>query len=89
MESFGERVVKEIDDLGRKAEENPPSLRQRDAWDKRVDTLNTSEAWRKLHDISAEEGMVALGYERSHTQWRYVISTSGLVIILLVLVGCF
>ena len=69
MELFGERVVNEIDELGRKAEEAPPTLCQYDAWDNRVDILNTSEAWKRLHNISAEEGMVAIGYERDHTQW--------------------
>ena len=25
-----------------------------------------------MHDISAEEGLVALAYEKKHQQWRYV-----------------
>ena len=46
--------------------------RSYDAWGKRVDELVTSPAWKKLHDISAEEGLIALAYERKHQQWRYV-----------------
>ncbi len=69
MEQFGDRIVNEIEELGRKAEETTPTLQQYDAYDNRVDILNTSQSWKRLHDISAEEGMVAIGYERDHTQW--------------------
>ena len=43
-----------------------------DAWGNRIDELVTSPAWKRLHDISAEEGLVALAYERKHHQWRWV-----------------
>ena len=43
-----------------------------DAWGNRVDELVTSPAWKRMHDISAEEGLVALAYERKHHQWRWV-----------------
>ena len=43
-----------------------------DAWGNRVDELVTSPAWRKMHDISSEEGLVAVAYERNHHQWRWV-----------------
>ena len=36
-----------------------------------MDELVTSPAWKKLHVISAEEGLIALAYERKHSQWRY------------------
>ena len=35
-----------------------------------MDELITSQAWKDLHSISAEEGLVALAYERTHAQWR-------------------
>ena len=72
LESFGSRVASEISVLGREAETHPPELRQYDGWGRRVDELVTSEAWRRLHDVSAEEGLVAIGYERKHSQWRSV-----------------
>ena len=73
LESFGSRVASEISVLGREAETHPPELRQYDGWGRRVDELVTSEAWRRLHDVSAEEGLVAIGYERKHSQWRSVL----------------
>ena len=74
LESFGARVSSEITTLGREAEINPPTLQQYDGWGHRIDKLATSEAWRKLHDISAEEGLVAIGYDRKHSEWRLVMT---------------
>lgn len=70
MKTFGDRIVNEIDAVGRQAELAPPTLDNYDPWDKRVDRLNTSDAWKQLHRISAEEGLTAIGYKRNNTQWR-------------------
>ena len=64
LEQFGDRIVSEVDGLGRDCELNPPKLNIYDAWGNRVDQLLTCQAWRKMHDISAEEGLIALGYNR-------------------------
>jgi alkylation response protein AidB-like acyl-CoA dehydrogenase len=48
------------------AEANPPRHVPYDAWGRRVDLIETSEAWRALDRIAAEEGLVAIGYERAH-----------------------
>ena len=48
------------------AEANPPRLVPYDPWGRRVDTIETSDAWRALDRIAAEEGLVAIGYERKH-----------------------
>lgn len=69
LEGFGSRLCEEIDSLGRQAELEPPFLRTYDAWGKRVDELVTSSAWKRMHEISAEEGLVAIAYERRHKQW--------------------
>ena len=69
LERFGSRLCKEIDSLGKQAEVEPPFLRVFDGWGKRVDELVTSSAWRRMHGISAEEGLVAIAYERRHKQW--------------------
>jgi len=34
-----------------------------------VDKLNTSEGWKKLHDVAAEEGIVAIAYERKQGEF--------------------
>lgn len=67
---FGERIVGEIDNLGRECELHLPSLKCQDAWGNRVDSLETCNAWKQQHAISAEEGLVAIGYERKHNEWR-------------------
>lgn len=70
LEKFGSRISSEVEAIGREAEENPPSLQQHDAWGRRVDKLCTSQAWKRMHAISAEEGLVSIAFERKHSQWR-------------------
>lgn len=48
------------------AERNPPRHVPYDPWGRRVDVIETSDAWRALDRIAAEEGLVAIGYERKH-----------------------
>lgn len=48
------------------AELNPPRHVPYDAWGRRIDAIETSDAWRALDRIAAEEGLVAIGYERKH-----------------------
>lgn len=74
MIRFGERVATEVYELGLQCEREPPQLLQFDAWGNRVDQLITSPAWKRQHDISAEEGLIANAYERKYGEWRYFIS---------------
>jgi putative acyl-CoA dehydrogenase len=48
------------------AEANPPRHVPYDAWGRRIDVIETSDALRALDRIAAEEGLVAIGYEREH-----------------------
>ncbi|XP_048841662.1 acyl-CoA dehydrogenase family member 11-like [Brienomyrus brachyistius] len=73
---FGERLVSEVDALGRQCEENPPHLQQYDAWGHRVDRIFTCPAWNRMKEISAQEGLVAAGYERVHGEWSRVYQMS-------------
>ncbi len=63
---FGERTVAEILQWGDDAEANPPELVQYDSWGRRTDRVITSRGWKMLDRISAEEGLVAIGYERQY-----------------------
>ncbi|KAG0172880.1 hypothetical protein DFQ28_009886 [Apophysomyces sp. BC1034] len=70
LRRFGDRVVKDIavmaDDV-----ENPqhyPRLRQYDAWCRRVDEISVANGWKQLNDVAAEEGLVAIGYERQFNE---------------------
>ncbi|XP_051993148.1 acyl-CoA dehydrogenase family member 11-like isoform X1 [Xyrauchen texanus] len=73
---FGERIVSEIDVLGRQCELNPPRLQRYDAWGRRVDHIITCDAWTHLKRISAHEGLVAAGYERTYGEYNRVYQMS-------------
>jgi len=72
LRAFGERVAKEVDGWGRECEANPPRLVHFDPWGRRVDHIVTSAAWKRMKHLSAQEGLVAIGYERSFGEWRLV-----------------
>ncbi|KAI9594494.1 hypothetical protein BDF19DRAFT_123924 [Syncephalis fuscata] len=63
------RVLRNIARMGNDAETHPPTLRQFDPWCRRVDELNTPEGWRQLKSVSAEEGLVAIAYERAQKEY--------------------
>ncbi|MDP9201912.1 MAG: acyl-CoA dehydrogenase family protein [Gemmatimonadota bacterium] len=66
LRRLGHRVVTDILALGESAEASPPRQVAYDAWGRRVDRIETSNAWRELDRIAATEGIVATGYERIH-----------------------
>ncbi|HSM12837.1 MAG TPA: acyl-CoA dehydrogenase family protein [Thermoanaerobaculia bacterium] len=66
LERLGERAAGEMLALAVEAERDPPRLVRLDAWGRRVDRIETCPAWRRLHEIAAEEGVVAIAYERAH-----------------------
>jgi alkylation response protein AidB-like acyl-CoA dehydrogenase len=66
LRRLGHRVITDILALGESAEASPPRHVPYDAWGRRVDRIETSDAWRELDRVSATEGIVATGYERTH-----------------------
>jgi putative acyl-CoA dehydrogenase len=69
LTQFGKRVANEFIDWARDAEVNKPQLIQFDAWGKRVDEIKVSEGWLKLERVAAEDGLVAIGYERKYGEY--------------------
>ncbi|KAI8057755.1 hypothetical protein BDF22DRAFT_615618, partial [Syncephalis plumigaleata] len=69
LERFGDRVNNDIARMGDNAESHPPTLRQYDPWCRRVDELDTSEGWHQLKPVAAEEGLVAIAYERAQGEY--------------------
>src|SRR3989338_3779648 len=63
---LGHRVVTDIGALGEAAEACPPKHVPYESWGRRIDKIKTSEAWKQLDRISAEEKLVAIGYERKY-----------------------
>ncbi|KAI3372879.1 hypothetical protein L3Q82_023332, partial [Scortum barcoo] len=78
--AFGERVANEVDGWGRECEVTPPRLVHFDPWGRRVDHIVTSPAWKQMKDLSAQEGLVAIGYERAFGEWSRVYQMSKLYI---------
>ena len=70
---FGQRVATDILELGRKAQLTEPELVPYDPWGRRVDEIRVSDAWKELDRISAEEGIVATGYERKYGAWSRLL----------------
>ncbi len=66
LRRLGERAVTDIFALGESAEASPPRHIPYDPWGRRVDRIETSDAWRELDRIAATEGIVATAYERAH-----------------------
>ena len=66
LRALGARAAGEMLALVDAAEAEPPRHVPYDAWGRRVDRIETSEAWRALDRIAAEEGNVATAYERAH-----------------------
>jgi len=66
LRRLGNRAATDILALGESAEASPPRHVPYDAWGRRVDRIETSDAWRELDRISATEGIVATAYERRH-----------------------
>jgi hypothetical protein len=64
LEKFAHRCITEVKELGDQAEAQQPKLHQFDAWQRRIDQIETCPAWKKLNQISAEEGLVSIGYQR-------------------------
>jgi len=43
-----------------------------DAWGRRIDEVRVNEAWREYARVAAEEGLVAIAYERAHGRFSRV-----------------
>jgi len=72
LRRLGGRVVSEMLALDAAAEASPPRHVPYDAWGRRIDAIETSDAWRALDRVAAEEGLVAIGYERRHAEYSRI-----------------
>lgn len=70
---FGERLTSDVLAFSDDAEANPPKLVSHDPWGRRIDDIVTSNGWKQLDKVSAEEGIVATGYERKYGQYSRLI----------------
>jgi alkylation response protein AidB-like acyl-CoA dehydrogenase len=66
LEAMGELSGGALYELQLADRANEPVLTQWDAWGRRVDRIEISPLWRRAARIAAEEGLVAIAYERAH-----------------------
>ncbi len=68
LRRLGDRVSTggDIAKLGDAAEAQPPRHVPYDPWGRRIDHIEVSPAWKALERASAEEGLVAIAYDRRH-----------------------
>lgn len=66
LKHFGERVVTDVLAMADDAEAHEPVLVPYDAWGRRIDRIETARGWQDLDRVAAEEGLVAIGYERRY-----------------------
>lgn len=68
LTQFGERTAGIFRVWAREAEVNPPQLTHFDAMGNRVDEIKVSNGWLELEKVAAENGLVAIGYERNQNE---------------------
>lgn len=78
LERFGHRVSSDIWRLGQECAVNEPYLRQTTAWGQRIDEVVTCDAWKQQKRISAEEGLIAAGYERQYGEFSRLYQVAKL-----------
>lgn len=66
LATLGELAAGEMLALADAAERQPPRHLPYDAWGRRLDAIEVAPAWRHLHAIAAEHGVLAAAYERRH-----------------------
>jgi acyl-CoA dehydrogenase len=64
--TMGEAAAGRLLDLAREHRRAEPEHVPFDAWGRRVDEVRVNAAWREYARVAAEEGLVAIGYERAH-----------------------
>ena len=78
LKRFGDRVTSDVLDMARRAESNPPKLVQFDPWGKRVDQVIVDSGWSDLNQVSAEEKIVSIGYERRYGSYSRIVQFAKL-----------
>lgn len=79
LSNFGNRVATDIHQLGQDCENNKPYLQQSNAWGEDLNKLVVCDAWNKQKDVSAEEGLISIGYNRKrYGKWSRIYQFSKL-----------
>eukprot|EP01129_Flabellula_baltica_P013597 TRINITY_DN6343_c0_g1_i2.p1 TRINITY_DN6343_c0_g1~~TRINITY_DN6343_c0_g1_i2.p1 ORF type:complete len:393 (-),score=97.90 TRINITY_DN6343_c0_g1_i2:2167-3345(-) len=63
----------DIVQYGYDCEKNPPRIVHFNAFGRRVDDIKVDHGWDQMKDISAEEGLVSIGYKREYGEYSRTI----------------
>ena len=66
LDGMGEAAAGRLLALSRAHRREEPEHVPFDAWGHRVDEIRVNAAWREYARVAAEQGLVAIGYERAH-----------------------
>eukprot|EP00443_Scrippsiella_acuminata_P002099 CAMPEP_0115180286 /NCGR_PEP_ID=MMETSP0270-20121206/6842_1 /TAXON_ID=71861 /ORGANISM="Scrippsiella trochoidea, Strain CCMP3099" /LENGTH=557 /DNA_ID=CAMNT_0002593283 /DNA_START=42 /DNA_END=1712 /DNA_ORIENTATION=- len=80
LRRLGARCAGELAAAALQCEQQPPELECYDGWGDRVDRVRTSEAWRGMKRVCAEEGLISTGYKREHGEFSRVFQASKLML---------
>lgn len=70
--NLGSRVITDIKEMADDVLANEPELIQYNPWGKRIDEIKVSKGWKDLEKVSAEEGLIAIGYERKYEEYSRI-----------------
>lgn len=78
LNRFGQRVVSDVLEMGEDAERNQPVHIPFDPWGRRIDEIKVSKSWNELDKVSAEEGLISLGYKRKQGEFSRIYQLAKL-----------
>ncbi len=78
LKRFGQRVVTDVLVMGEEAERNEPVHIPYDPWGRRIDEIRVNKAWYELDKVSAEEGLISLGYKRQQGEYSRIYQLAKL-----------
>jgi putative acyl-CoA dehydrogenase len=78
LNRFGKRVVSDVLEMGENAERNQPVHIPFDPWGRRIDEIKVSKSWNELDKVSAEEGLISLGYKRKQGEFSRIYQLAKL-----------
>lgn len=76
LDHLGERASTDMLQWAQEAESQPPQHIPFDPWGRRIDDIKTSNGWKQLEKVAAEEGIVATAYERKFGAFSRVYQMS-------------
>jgi putative acyl-CoA dehydrogenase len=76
LEEWGQRCVEDLQEMGDDAEAHPATVTHYNAWGKRIDKINTAWGYRRMKEIYAESGILAVAYERPYGEFSRLLQYS-------------